>query len=1066
MKKKLLVVSLLLCCGLAGSTLTSCGSSEEPPVTEEPDDEQPDDVNPDDENPDDENPDDENPDDEQPDDETPSEPETVQTVAISGPRSLKEGESASFSVSVYGGKDKSVTWTSSDPSVATIDENGNVKAIKEGTTKIQATSKEDPTKKSDEWELIVEGVRATEVSIVLELDDNEHKEDFKYNAETGVWDIPGGQEFMVSCEFGEGVSSIPDSISYSFAFNDGSQATTDDYTIEMEYDENNKATGRAKVRFNSVFTGGVLIVNASYSSSMERLEKGQLSVNSYDKNADNDAKVQEIIGKIKTRENEGLVSATRVVEKNDHTITTNFESFDGATYAHTVDVADEEGSQSEEYTYMTADKVHNQTYMFSYDNSDKSVLDMYVNSSFIDIEEIESIEVTNASIPHFIIDGAPTYGFSSILSKIATSNPYEENVAFGDFLARGNATYEFSQSEEGISKVEVESRFTDDVDIDNWLEFSFDYDSTTFELKGYEFNLREKDEKGLYRVVYGESGSNFVYQETKPQESEKKINIADYYITGLSVEYSDNYLDIIGADESLADRFSATLDGEKYVAEYDATIPFVFDKINPKTGSTKIDVPTITVENSKTGKRSVSTTEMEAEIENGTETEFVSGCFFTVSAPKDKDGNMYTGEETIKVTTKGGATGTVTIEWIEPKVNGIKFDYPTDTTVNETHVFPEIRQHRETDYFWLNTDNDDTTYRFGFEMVEGNENGLTLRYNEGDEDKGNPSGSYSIIGNEVGTYKFKFKVKSRIERVFNEEKNQYEDHEVPYEGGPIVTEEIYTLTVTEPISSDEIYENIVGKTYEYNSSTSSYTLEVFDERTMKLTMPTVDIRKEGSETTETENVTVDIDYEIDKEGKLRAIPDRAATGEELNAIQVFDSDNSYFESISDEEILINDSCSEISLPLRLRSDAGNDKTNYNYNYVTFSLPVELDGFAGHSYKGEAFLGGVKSMATAIVEFTDESNGKVTVTKNSDEAKIPILEVGFTYSIIGEGTKYETYNFVIQDNATGTEAEKLTIKSMALSYDKASLSIDFEYPGEYGSVTSRISVDMKNPVKKE
>lgn len=1042
MKKKLLVVSLLLACGLAGSTLTSCGPNEEPPVTDDPNDEKPDDEQPDVENP---------------DDETPSEPETVQTVAISGPRSLKEGESASFSVSVYGGEDKSVTWTSSDPSVATIDENGKVKAIKEGTTKIQATSKEDPTKKSDEWELIVEGVRATEVSIVLELDDNEHKEDFKYNAETGVWDIPGGQEFMVSCEFGEGVSSIPDSISYSFAFNDGSQATTDDYTIEMEYDENNKATGRAKVRFNSVFTGGVLIVNASYSSSMERLEKGQLSVNSYDKNADNDAKVQEIIGNIKTRENEGLISATRVVEKNDHTITTNFKSFDGATYAHTVDVADEEGSQSEEYTYMTADRKHNQTYMFSYDNIDKSVLDVYVNSSFIDIEEIESIEVTNASIPHFIIDGVPTYGFSSILSKIATSNPYEENIAFGDFLARGNATYEFSQSEEGISKVEVESRFTDNTDIDNWLEFSFDYDSTTFELKGYEFSLREKDEKGMYQVVYDESGSNFVYQEAKPQESEKQIDIANYYIEGLSVKYSDNYLDIIGADESLADRFSATFDGEKYVAEYDATIPFVFDTISPETGSTKIDVPTITVINPKIDERSISTTEME--------TEFGSGCFFTVSAPKDKNGNMYTGVETIRVTTKGEATGTVTIEWIEPKVNGIKFDYPSDTTVNETHVFPEIRQYRETDYFWLNTDNDDTTYRFDFEMVEGNENGLTLRYNEGDEDKGNPTGSYSIIGNEVGTYKFKFKVKSRIERVFNEEKEQYEDHEVPYEGDPIVTEEIYTLTVTEPISSDEIYENIVGKTYEYNSSTISYTLEVTSESKMKLTMPTVDIREEGSEATETENVTVDIDYEIDKEGKLRAIPDRAATVEELNAIQVFDSDNSYFESISDEEILINESYSEISLPLRLRSDAGNDPKNYNYNYVTFSLPVELDGFAGKSYKGEEFISGFGSKAIATVEFTDNRNGKVTITKyETDEV---ILEVGFVYSVINEDTEYKTYSFELHGEATGTEVENLAITKMELRYENTSLYITVEYQSESGSVLStNINVDMKNPVKKE
>ena len=230
---------------------------------------------------------------------------------------------------------------------------------------------------------------------------------------------------------------------------------------------------------------------------------------------------------------------------------------------------------------------------------------------------------------------------------------------------------------------------------------------------------------------------------------------------------------------------------------------------------------------------------------------------------------------------------------------------------------------------------------------------------------------------------------------------------------------------------------------------------------MKLTMPTVDIREDGAEATETENVTVDIDYEIDEEGKLRAIPDRAATGNELNAIQVFDSDNSYFESISDEEILINDSCSEISLPLRLRSDAVKDSINYNYNYVTFSLPVELDGFAGNSYKGEAFLSGVYSMSTATVEFTDESNGKVTVTKNTDGAKL--LEVGFTYSIKNEGTEYETYNFVISGTATGTEAGKLTIKGMTLSYDKASLSIDFEYPGENGPLPSRISVDMTNPL---
>ena len=193
---------------------------------------------------------------------------------------------------------------------------------------------------------------------------------------------------------------------------------------------------------------------------------------------------------------------------------------------------------------------------------------------------------------------------------------------------------------------------------------------------------------------------------------------------------------------------------------------------------------------------------------------------------------------------------------------------------------------------------------------------------------------------------------------------------------------------------------------------------------------------------------MDIDYEIDEEGKLRAIPDRAATGNELNAIQVFASDNSYFESISDEEILINESYSEISLPLRLRSDAGYDPTNYNYNYVTFSL--------------QEFISGFGSKAIATVEFTDNRNGKVTITKyETDEV---ILEVGFVYSVINEDTEYKTYSFELHGEATGTEVENLAIRKMELRYENTSLYVTVEYQTESGSVLStNINVDMTNPL---
>ena len=139
-----------------------------------------------------------------------------------------------------------------------------------------------------------------------------------------------------------------------------------------------------------------------------------------------------------------------------------------------------------------------------------------------------------------------------------------------------------------------------------------------------------------------------------------------------------------------------------------------------------------------------------------------------------------------------------------------------------------------------------------------------------------------------------------------------------------------------------------------------------------------------------------------------------------------------------------------------------DPKNYNYNYVTFSLPVELDGFAGNSYKGEEFISGFGSKAIATVEFTDNRNGKVTITKyETDEV---ILEVGFVYSVINEDTEYKTYSFELHGEATGTEVENLAIRKMELRYENTSLYITVEYQSESGSVLStNINVDMTNPL---
>lgn len=79
---------------------------------------------------------------------------SVDSVAITGSEvkdgklELKVGGEATLTadVTVTGDIAKTVTWTSSDEKIATVDANGNVKAVAEGNATITATSTEDATK--------------------------------------------------------------------------------------------------------------------------------------------------------------------------------------------------------------------------------------------------------------------------------------------------------------------------------------------------------------------------------------------------------------------------------------------------------------------------------------------------------------------------------------------------------------------------------------------------------------------------------------------------------------------------------------------------------------------------------------------------------------------------------------------------------------------------------------------------------------------------------------------------------------------------------------------------------
>src|SRR5215831_15033309 len=75
----------------------------------------------------------------------PAKDSSVQSVLVSppGPVPLKIGDKVTFAASVTGGPDltnKAVTWKSSAPAIATVDNTGLVTAVSGGTASIIATS--------------------------------------------------------------------------------------------------------------------------------------------------------------------------------------------------------------------------------------------------------------------------------------------------------------------------------------------------------------------------------------------------------------------------------------------------------------------------------------------------------------------------------------------------------------------------------------------------------------------------------------------------------------------------------------------------------------------------------------------------------------------------------------------------------------------------------------------------------------------------------------------------------------------------------------------------------------
>ena len=958
MKRKLLTLTLLSSALLIGTTLSSCGDSN------------------------------------------PDVDDTVVTgVVIGGPLSVKMGETIKLSVDVLGSDDDSVTWKSLNEDIATVDASGVVTGVKIGDATIEATSVLDSNYKAT-YKIKVTGESSREIFVVIEESDDITVD------ENGVYNIPGGKTFKVSYRLGNTNATVPDSISYSFSYSSGTNATADDCVIE------NQGDGTALVTFNKVFTGGVISVSASYAASVEGSIKNAVSVNSYDKNAENVTKLNSIISSIKGQELASLTKAKHTYKTSSVTEVSEFNLFNDSTYTK-VTRKDSESDGTVTNRYSVIDKDESAFYFFSYDES-KKISEMYSNNTFTDLTASQYEEY--AKLPNFIVSDLPVYGFSSLFTSIAGGASYRGSTAFGDFLTRGNATYTFTDTSAKVV-TEYENSAGNIVSIDFELNYNANY-----QLNGFSYVYQLGATKDTLETVFEESGSDFVYA-TKGEDNIGTINIDDYYIKDFDVEYVDNYEEIAigeGADGTRydIDKEEVQEDGTTlYTLPYNRSLPLRIHNFTPVTGSTLFDVASVTVSNEVTGSRSIM---------------IYTDGIAVINAPQKDDGTYVATKETVTFETRGGGKGIVQIQWNAPELGGIEFDCPNHQETNTTNEFRSVRVYDETDYFWLQTDTEDTSYDFGMEVTSGPSDGIKLKEHDGDTDKLVPSGAYTIETFTPGTYNFYFYIVG---------------HEDEFRTAT------FTLVVQEPISAEEYKENLIGKTYEYNLSMGVVSLTFTSDSIMTMTMPTTSgDREEGDNPDEAGEATVNIRYQI-TDGRVTGLTDQGKVN------QIFNSTNSYFESIYGGDIEISDDYRSVNLMLRTRSDAAQDQEiNYNYNQITFALKADASTIVGNKYAGSSFLSGASGygMSTLTIVFEDQKSGSFEIVSNSTQQVA--AKFSFDYTIDLESNEVEMTNVVLKS----AQVTGITFKSARMGSNNM-LNITVSIPNEYGSLDTTFGVDLTIPL---
>ncbi|MCQ2772120.1 MAG: Ig-like domain-containing protein [Bacilli bacterium] len=704
---------------------------------------------------------------------------------------------------VLGSDDDSVTWSSSDPSVASVEQSGKVTGLNAGNVVITATSVKDPTKQGT-WNFEVTLPYAHQMSLKVTTDD-----DVVYNKTSDRYEAKLAHEIKIEAVF-DIAEYKPLSVSWKVVY--PSQET-------QQVGVSVKKTGDTTATVTSISSLKEIQITATASYGVEAEAMVATVVFDFLEPEVTDAqeKVTEILRKFSSDEANSLLSSklSRKSTYHDKTLKSSrseelsldSHSFLDGTYVQekTKNTSFDGNSteKSANYYHGVVETNGVSKYVaFSYDE-DQKIQHKYtaeVNpgaSRLTDAKKSFIPGVYNISV-----------GIDTILSDIFTSTAsiLDGNVlGFGCMYLEPYTKYEYN----GSSAKVTSSAYSEDMEATYTLSLDIKLDNSR--ISGFTFT--ETVDRDNSKLEFTETHSDFVYG-TKVKDSSSNpryINFDQYYLTsfdlvdfhgtvpnveygGLAADYSNDKKYGVAPEEI------TTVDGlTKYSITYDRSLILKVTDALPTSVDYWFDSFSITLSNPGS---------------IATPTDYGAGIF-TINPAKDENGFSLPGSSRITFTSAKGYSKTVIVEFRVKELTSVDLDVNGGLTKADDGIydFRPIYIGDDSDYFFINTDPAEDKYSFGVKLLSGPTQ-LTINRYAKDNEKGLPGFSYYLKPTVAGTYVFQVYV---------------------MENTKVVTERTYRLVVMPPRSNSEVLAGILGNTYQMRSSTYKAEFKFVDSSTLRYT---------------------------------------------------------------------------------------------------------------------------------------------------------------------------------------------------------------------------------------